>query len=119
MGLSPTSLAYPAYPRRCLVTAWLVVVSFASILTTQSLSQDSTLPALPATPKRPVSDTYHGVTVVDEYRWLENGKDQEVQRWSDAQNRRTRAYLDSLPARPAIDDYLTSLMTSASGRYYD
>lgn len=27
---------------------------------------------IPATPKRPVTDTYFGKTVVDNYRWLED-----------------------------------------------
>jgi hypothetical protein len=26
----------------------------------------------PPSPKRPVTDVYHGVKVVDDYRWLEN-----------------------------------------------
>ena len=36
------------------------------------------LPPLPPTPERPVSRTYHGVTVVDPYEWLERGDDPEV-----------------------------------------
>lgn len=43
------------------------------------------LAAPPDTPKRPVTDKYHGVEVVDPYRWLENAKDPEVRKWSDAQ----------------------------------
>ena len=48
------------------------------------------LPPPPATPKRPVTDEYQGVKVVDDYRWLENPSDSEVRQWSDAQNSRTR-----------------------------
>ncbi|HVP48367.1 MAG TPA: hypothetical protein VMT32_17355, partial [Bryobacteraceae bacterium] len=40
----------------------------------------------PATPKRPVTDIYHGVRVTDDYRWLEDFSNPEVKAWSDAQN---------------------------------
>ena len=49
--------------------------------------------AAPPTPTKPVSDIYHGVTVVDPYRWLEDGKNPEVRKWSDAQN----VYARNLP----------------------
>jgi prolyl oligopeptidase len=60
------------------------------------------LPPIPATPKRPVTDEYQGVKVVDDYRWLENAADPEVREWSDAQNTRARAWLDHLPMRSEI-----------------
>jgi prolyl oligopeptidase len=56
----------------------------------------------PGTPKIPVTDTYHGVRVVDGYRWLENGDDPKVKAWSDAQSARARAVLDHLPGTPAL-----------------
>ncbi len=59
-------------------------------------------PQLPSTPRRPVVDTYHGVEVVDDYRWLEDRADPEVRAWSDAQNRAARAHLDSLPSHPIL-----------------
>ena len=40
----------------------------------------------PATEKHAVTDTYHGVSVNDDYRWLEDGDDPRVKAWSDAQN---------------------------------
>jgi prolyl oligopeptidase len=71
----------------------------------------------PAAPKRPVTDTYHGVVVTDDYRWLENPNDPEVKAWSDAQNGVARNYLDGLPARAAAYDELKKLYSQQSVRY--
>src|SRR6516162_8978405 len=53
-------------------------------------------PAPPKTPKKPVTDVYHGVKVTDPYRWLEDAKDPAVRKWTAAQNRYTRAYFKRL-----------------------
>jgi len=37
--------------------------------------------AYPETARRPVSETYHGATVVDNYRWLEKDEAPEVKQW--------------------------------------
>ena len=42
---------------------------------------------LPATPKRPVTDTYFGKAVVDNYRWLEDMNSPETKAWFKAQGR--------------------------------
>jgi prolyl oligopeptidase len=63
----------------------------------------------PATPSLPVSDTFHGTVVVDNYRWLEDGKDSLVQAWTAAQNRLSRSFLDSLPQRGFLVSRLTEL----------
>ena len=82
-------------------------------------SQDASIPKPPVTPKRPVTDEYHGVKVIDDYRWLENWDDPEVKQWGAAENPRTREYLDHLPDRPAIKERLTQLISETSARYYD
>ena len=41
-------------------------------------------PGAPASPQQPVTDTYHGVTVSDPYRWLENTDSEPVRAWSAA-----------------------------------
>jgi prolyl oligopeptidase len=69
---------------------------------------------IPATPKRPVVDEYHGTKVTDDYRWLENGDDPAVRAWSDAQNAHARAVLDALPQAPALRKRLTELLSAAS-----
>src|SRR5215510_11689353 len=63
-----------------------------------------------AAEKRSVIDTYHGIRVSDDYRWLENWDDPQVKQWSAAQNGRTREYLDALPARPAIRSRVEQLI---------
>jgi len=74
--------------------------------------------SIPTTPAKVVVDTYHGQRVADPYRWLENADDPAVKLWSQAQNKRTRAYLDSLPMRAALKAKLTKLISATSPSYY-
>jgi len=76
-------------------------------------------PAYPPTPKKPVSETYHGVTVVDDYRWLEDDASPEVKRWVAEQNIFSRRYLDAILERPAIAKQVESLLSTAPVRRYD
>src|SRR6266403_1562618 len=71
----------------------------------------------PETPKKPVSDEYQGVKVEDNYQWLEKDDDPEAKAWSDAQNQRTRAYLDKLPDRAEIEKQLTEWYAKTSPGY--
>src|SRR5690348_2269524 len=71
----------------------------------------------PKTPKKPVSTQYQGVTVEDPYQWLEEDNDPQVKAWSDAQNQRTRQYLDKLPDRAAIEKQLTEWYAKTSPSY--
>ena len=73
--------------------------------------------AVPETPKKPVTDEYHGVKVEDDYQWLENDADPAVKTWSDAQNQRTRAYIDKLPDRATIEKQLTDWFAKTSPSY--
>ncbi|MEM9415325.1 MAG: prolyl oligopeptidase family serine peptidase [Planctomycetota bacterium] len=73
------------------------------------------IPAPPATEQRPVTDTLHGVEITDPYRWLEGDEQgnatDEVDAWTAAQNAHTRAVLDSLPGRDAVEARLRELMS--------
>jgi len=71
----------------------------------------------PTAEKRPVTDTYQGVAVTDDYRWLENPSDPAVKKWSDAENGAARKYLDGLPARAAVYEELKKLYSQQSVRY--
>ena len=82
-----------------------------------ALSQLAAAQPAPETPRKPVSTQYHDVTVEDPYQWLENDNDPQVKSWSDAQNQRTRQYLDKLPDRTAIEKQLTEWYAKTSPSY--
>ena len=72
----------------------------------------------PATAVQPVTDRYHGVAVLDPYRWLEDGSSPRVVAWSAAQNSRTRAYLDRLPIRAMLHDRIMAAASHTSPSYH-
>jgi len=74
-------------------------------------------PPLPETPRKPVTDVYHGVEVTEDYRWLENFDDPEVQKWGRHQNRHARAVLDGVASRKAIHARLKELLEGVSVEY--
>ena len=51
----------------------------------------------PPTRRGDDQDVYHGVTVADPYRWLEDGDSSEVVDWVAAHNQRTREALEARP----------------------
>ena len=91
----------------------------ACLLTVSGFAQTASIPKPPDTPKHPVTDEYFGVTVTDNYRWLENWDDPAVKEWSASENARTREYLDHLPTRAAIKDRLKQLIAGGSASYFD
>ncbi len=95
-------------PRRL----WTITMSLASILAATAAAQ-------PPTAKRPVTDTYHGVSVSDPYRWLEDDKAAEVREWSEAQNGYARGILDKLPGVETIRARVTEIMSKRSPSYGD
>ena len=62
----------------------------------------------PPARKANIVDNYHGVTIADPYRWLEDANSPETQTWVDAQNTLTRSMLAS-PARDDLVERLTTL----------
>lgn len=71
-------------------------------------------------------EVLHGVPVADPYRWLEEGDAPEVQSWTEAQERLTRATLDAIPQRAPVRARLERLFSigalsppvSHCGRYF-
>ena len=75
-------------------------------------------PAYPDTPRRPVQDTYHGTTVTEDYRWLEQADSKEVSTWIAAQNKLTRQVVDALPQRKAIKQELLQMVGGGKAERY-
>jgi prolyl oligopeptidase PreP (S9A serine peptidase family)/phosphodiesterase/alkaline phosphatase D-like protein len=71
------------------------------------------------TAKKPASNEYHGIKVVDDYQWLENSSDPAVSEWSTLQNKQSRAFLDKVPLRPFIEERLQQLFSNVSPNYSD
>jgi len=63
----------------------------------------------PASPKGNQVDHYHGVSVPDPYRWLENPDSPETRAWIEAQNQLTAEFLNQIPARDRLQQRLTKL----------
>lgn len=84
----------------------LRIAALTLLLTTAAIA------APPAAAKKPVTDTYHGVTVTDDYRWLEDWDDKEVKKWSEGQNAHAREVLDKLPGADTLRQKLTKIMAA-------
>jgi prolyl oligopeptidase len=60
---------------------------------------------------------YHSVQVTDDYAWLENPSDPEVQRWIASESAYLNGYLDTLGDRSAVRERVAQLLTSPSPAY--
>jgi prolyl oligopeptidase len=99
------AMSSPVFPRVLLV------------ILTAGLAAAAPVAPAPETPKRPVTEVFHGQNVIDDYQWLEDAKSPEVQAWVTAQNARTRAFLDALPDRNAIMKALAGINSRVSANY--
>ena len=67
-------------------------------------------PHPPMTRIEPVKDTYHGVEVIDPYRWLEDQQSPATRAWIDAQNKYTESLLDAWPERGELKRRVAHLL---------
>ncbi len=79
----------------------------------------------PSTKRVDQTDDYHGTSIADPYRWLEDDTAPEVEDWVKTQNQLTQAYLAEIPYRDKIANRLSELMDYArlsspfrAGDYY-
>ena len=56
----------------------------------------STSAGPPVAEEKPVIDMFHGTKVLDNYRWLEDGKSPATQKWVEEEMSYTRGMLDRL-----------------------
>lgn len=73
------------------------------------MSEQNPIFSYPQTRKSDQVDNYHGVTVADPYRWLEDLDSEETALWVEAQNTVTFGYLNQIPAKETIKKRLTQL----------
>jgi len=93
--------------------------------TAQKNAEERTEDGPPVAEPKPVIDFFHGTKVLDDYRWLEKADSPATKKWVAEENAYTRAILDRLPGRDAIEKRLTELLSIGNvtppiiaGRYY-
>ncbi|VXD12007.1 prolyl oligopeptidase family serine peptidase [Planktothrix paucivesiculata] len=73
------------------------------------MSEQNPIFSYPQTRKCDQVDQYHGVTVADPYRWLEDLDSEETALWVEAQNAVTFGYLNQISAKETLKKRLTQL----------
>ncbi len=63
----------------------------------------------PTTRTVSVADTFHGTVVADPYRWLEDDRSPEVERWVNKQDSVARTYIRAIPYRDGIRSRLNQV----------
>lgn len=72
-------------------------------------AQQKTMLKYPDTRKDNTTDNYHGTSIADPYRWLENDTAAEVKDWVIKENKVTQDYLSQIPYRDKIKARLKEL----------
>lgn len=84
-----------------------ILSNLALIFSVMSFAQNSI--TYPKTAKQEVKENYHGTTVADPYRWLEDDNSAETKAWVQEQNKLTFNYLDKIPYRSAVRSRLEKM----------
>ena len=78
----------------------------ALLLVFASCQSKISMKEYPKTEKKEVIDTYFGVEVVDNYRWLEDDRSEETAQWVKQQNTVTFDFLNQIPIRAELKNRL-------------
>ena len=103
------------------------ILSLLTLVAVTAGAQTQSAPiGYPAAARGTQVDVYHGVSISDPYRWLEDTDSPETKAWVEAENKVTEAFLATIPERRAIKNKLTQLWNYArfsapfkeGGRYF-
>jgi prolyl oligopeptidase len=81
----------------------------ALLLVFASCQSKISMKEYPMNEKKKVVDTYFGVEVVDNYRWLEDDLSEETAQWVKQQNEVTFDFLNQIPIKNALMERLTEI----------
>lgn len=79
------------------------------IMTTGTVMAQQSGISYPQTRKTDVKDDYHGTSIADPYRWLEDDNSADTKAWVTEENTLTQSYLAKIPFRDAIKKRLEVL----------
>ncbi|MDA8967898.1 S9 family peptidase, partial [bacterium] len=94
------------------VVCWVALASVTIRVHAQGNAGD-----VPATEEKPVADEYHGTSVSEDFRWLEEGQSPLVKKWSNKQNGYARSILDHLPGVPKLRQQITQILSAKTVGY--
>ncbi len=77
--------------------------------TKEQINKTSIALNYPETKKVDTVDTYFGTEVKDPYRWLEDDRSEETEKWVETQNKTTFGYLQNIPFREDLKKRLSDL----------
>ncbi len=86
------------------LACFLVFISLSNLLVPAQTRLD-----YPKARKSDQVDIYHGIRVLDPYRWMEDTTSAETREWIAAENKLTDSYLATIPERAKIKARLTEL----------
>jgi prolyl oligopeptidase len=87
----------------------IALAALCAVGCAQSAKNKITMLPYPDTHRDQTVDDYHGTSVADPYRWLEDADSPQTAAWVAAENEVTFNYLNQIPERDAIRQRLTEL----------
>src|SRR5438270_8046384 len=107
----------------CLAISLFIAIAVSA--SDEKSAADTSGSTPPKAKVEPVTETLHGRTITDNYRWLENASDPDTQAFTRDQLAYTRSVLDKQPQMARIKQRLSELLTignigtpSVRGKWY-